>query len=104
MVTTESVLDASVASLTFVKEKSRRNDLDGAGLMTTVFSKNPRSRIQRPADKTEEDEQEDEHLFLGAVSPCGTPELTPFSRFPGMALDTLRSQPAREAVDQAKRV
>lgn len=32
-----AVADASVALVNFVKEKSRRHDLDGSGLMTTVF-------------------------------------------------------------------
>jgi hypothetical protein len=35
-----AVLDASVALVNLVKEKSRRHDLDGAPLMTTVLSKN----------------------------------------------------------------
>ncbi len=33
-----AMLDASVALVNYVKEKSRRHDLDGSGLMTTVFS------------------------------------------------------------------
>ena len=35
-----AVLDASVALVNLVREKSRRHDLDGSGLMSTVFSKN----------------------------------------------------------------
>jgi hypothetical protein len=35
-----AVADASMALLNFVKEKSGRYDLDGASLVTTVFSKN----------------------------------------------------------------
>jgi len=40
-----AVLDASVALVNYVKEKSRKHDLDGSGLMTTVFSKN---RLRNP--------------------------------------------------------
>jgi uncharacterized protein (TIGR02391 family) len=64
-----AVLDASVALVHFVKEKASRHDLDGAGLMTTVFSKNhPVLAFNDLTDKTDEDEQEGMmHLFLGAV-------------------------------------
>jgi uncharacterized protein (TIGR02391 family) len=64
-----AVLDASVALVNMVKEKSRRHDLDGAGLMTTVFSKNnPILAFNDRKDKTDEDEQEGMmHLYLGAV-------------------------------------
>jgi len=64
-----AVLDASVALVNMVKEKSRRHDLDGASLMTTVFSKNkPVLAFNDLKDKTEEDEQEGMmHLFVGAV-------------------------------------
>jgi uncharacterized protein (TIGR02391 family) len=64
-----AVLDASVALVNFVKEKSRRHDLDGAKLMTTVFSKNnPILAFNGLSDQTDEDEQEGMmHLFVGAV-------------------------------------
>jgi len=64
-----AVLDASVALVNFVKEKSRRHDLDGSGLMTTVFSKNnPVLAFNERADRTDEDEQEGMmHLFVGVV-------------------------------------
>jgi uncharacterized protein (TIGR02391 family) len=64
-----AVLDASVALVNYVKEKSRKHDLDGSGLMTTVFSKNnPILAFNDLRDKTDEDEQEGMmHLFLGAV-------------------------------------
>jgi uncharacterized protein (TIGR02391 family) len=64
-----AVQDASIALINFVKEKSRRHDLDGAGLMTTVFSKkNPTLAFNDLKDQTEEDEQEGMmHLFVGAV-------------------------------------
>jgi uncharacterized protein (TIGR02391 family) len=64
-----AVLDASLALVSLVKEKSGRHDLDGAGLMTTVFSKNkPALVFNDLKDKTDEDEQEGMmHLFVGAV-------------------------------------
>ncbi len=64
-----AVLDASVALVNYVKEKSRRHELDGSGLMTAVFSKNnPVLAFNDRKDKTDEDEQEGlMHLFLGAV-------------------------------------
>ncbi|MGD0073377.1 MAG: TIGR02391 family protein [Candidatus Binataceae bacterium] len=36
----QAVLDASIALVNYVKEKSRKHDLDGAALMSTVFSSN----------------------------------------------------------------
>jgi len=39
----EAVFNASKALVNLVKERSGRYDLDGAGLMTTVLSKNTRS-------------------------------------------------------------
>jgi uncharacterized protein (TIGR02391 family) len=64
-----AVLDASVALVNFVKEKSRRHDLDGSKLMGTVFSKNgPVLAFNSLADQTDEDEQEGlMHLFMGVV-------------------------------------
>jgi len=64
-----AVLDASVALVNFVREKSRRHDLDGAKLMSTVFSKNnPILAFNAMAEQTDEDEQEGMmHLFMGAV-------------------------------------
>jgi uncharacterized protein (TIGR02391 family) len=64
-----AVLDAALALENFVKEKSRRHDLTGSGLMTTVFSKNDSIlAINNLADQTDRDEQEGiMHLFLGAV-------------------------------------
>jgi uncharacterized protein (TIGR02391 family) len=64
-----AVLDAAVALVNFVKEKSRRHELDGVPLMTTVFSKNkPVLAFNDLKDKTDEDEQEGiMHLFMGAV-------------------------------------
>jgi len=64
-----AVQDAAIALVNFVKEKSRRHDLDGAGLMTTVFSKkNPILMFNSLKDQTDQDEQEGMmHLFVGAV-------------------------------------
>jgi uncharacterized protein (TIGR02391 family) len=64
-----AVLDAAVALVNFVKEQSRRHELDGVPLMTTVFSKNkPILVFNDLKDKTDEDEQEGMmHLFMGAV-------------------------------------
>lgn len=79
-----AVLDASVALVNFVKEKSRRHDLDGADLMRTVFSKNnPILAINDLKDQSELDEQEGlMHLFEGAVLALRNPrahELSPDS-------------------------
>jgi uncharacterized protein (TIGR02391 family) len=64
-----AVLDAAVALVNYVREKSRRPDLDGAPLMTTVFSKNaPILAFNDLRDQTEQDEQQGMmHLFVGAV-------------------------------------
>jgi uncharacterized protein (TIGR02391 family) len=53
----------------YVKERSGRHDLDGAPLMTAVFSKNaPVLAFNDLKDKTDEDEQLGMmHLFEGAV-------------------------------------
>jgi len=70
-----AVLDASVALVNFVKEKSRRHDLDGAGLMRAVFSKNnPTLAFNDLRDATDLDEQEGlMHLFAGAVMALRNP-------------------------------
>ena len=64
-----AVLDASKALINFVKERSRRDDLDGAPLMRTVFSKNdPVLAFNNLTDQSDLDEQEGMmHLFEGAV-------------------------------------
>ena len=63
------MLDASVALVNFVREKSRRHDLDGANLMRTVFSRNnPILVFNELTDQSDLDEQEGMmHLFEGAV-------------------------------------
>ncbi|MBI3089566.1 MAG: TIGR02391 family protein [Candidatus Tectomicrobia bacterium] len=64
-----AVFDGCVALITLVKEKSGRDDLDGADLMRTVFSaKNPILALNGLNNKTDQDEQEGTmYLFLGAV-------------------------------------
>lgn len=103
-----AVADASVALVNLVKEKSRRHDLDGSGLMTTVFSKNqPILAFNDRRDRTEEDEQEGMmHLFLGAVLALRNPRVhNLLDDSPEMALEyiALLSMLAKR-VDQAKRV
>jgi len=65
----QAVLDASIALVNFVKDKSRRHDLDGATLMRTVFSpNNPIVAFNDLNDQSARDEQEGlMHLFEGAV-------------------------------------
>jgi len=64
-----AVLDASVALVNYVKEKSRQHDLDGASLMRTVFSvNNTILAFNALADQSDRDEQQGlMHLFEGAV-------------------------------------
>jgi uncharacterized protein (TIGR02391 family) len=102
-----AVLDAAVALVNFVKEKSRRHDLDGSGLVTTVFSKNnPILAFNGLKDKTDEDEQEGMmHLFVGAVLALRNPRAhVLLDDSPEMALEyiALISLLAKR-VDQAKR-
>lgn len=65
----EAVFNASKTLVNFVKEKSRKHDLDGSSLMTTVFSKkNPVLAFNELSNQSEADEQEGMmHLFQGAV-------------------------------------
>lgn len=65
----EAVFAGAKALVNFVKERSGRDDLDGAPLMRTVFSKNgPALAFNNLADQTELDQQEGlMHLFEGAV-------------------------------------
>ena len=65
----QAVLDASIALVNFVKERSGKHELDGVGLMTTVFSKNnPILAFNNLSDQSDKDEQEGMmHLFMGAV-------------------------------------
>jgi uncharacterized protein (TIGR02391 family) len=103
-----AVLDASLALVNYVKEKSRRPDLDGAALMTTVFSKNnPILAFNDRKDKADEDEQEGiMHLFVGAVLAVRNPRAHALlDDAPEMTLEYigLISLLAKR-VDQAKRM
>jgi uncharacterized protein (TIGR02391 family) len=74
----------------FVKEKSRRHDLDGAPLMSTVFSaNNPVLAFNALADPTDKDEQQGVmHLFMGAVLALRNPRAhSVFDDSPEMSLD-----------------
>jgi len=65
----DAVFAASKALVNYVKERSGRHDLDGAGLMTTVFSpKTPILAFNDLANQTDLDEQQGMmHLFVGVV-------------------------------------
>lgn len=65
----EAVFAASKALVNYVKERSGRDDLDGAQLMRVVFSRNnPVLAFSDLSDQTGQDEQEGMmHLFEGAV-------------------------------------
>lgn len=65
----EAVFAAAKALVNYVRERSGNNDLDGAALMRTVFSKkNPALTFNDLTDQTDQDEQEGMmHLFEGVV-------------------------------------
>ncbi|MDO8341086.1 MAG: TIGR02391 family protein [Candidatus Woesebacteria bacterium] len=65
----EAVFAAAKALVNFVKERSGQHQLDGSGLMRTVFSRNnPILSFNELQDQTDLDEQEGMmHLFEGAV-------------------------------------
>ncbi len=65
----DAVLSASKSLVNFVKEKTGRDDLDGANLMRTVFSPNsPVLAFNDLSDQTDKDEQEGMmYLYLGVV-------------------------------------
>jgi uncharacterized protein (TIGR02391 family) len=65
----DAVFSASKALVNYVKERSGRDDIDGAGLMRTVFSRNsPVLVFNNLSNATEQDEQEGMmHLFEGIV-------------------------------------
>lgn len=67
--TWDAVFAAAKALINYVKDRSNRHDLDGAPLMTTVFSKkDPILAFNGLANQTDLDEQEGMmHLFEGAV-------------------------------------
>lgn len=64
-----AVLEASIALVNYVKEKSHRHDLDGVALMSTVFSPNsPLVAFNALANQSDKDEQQGlMHMFQGAV-------------------------------------
>jgi uncharacterized protein (TIGR02391 family) len=102
-----AVLDASVALVNFVKEKSRRHDLDGTDLMRKVFSKNnPILAFNNLGDQSELDEQEGlMHLFEGAVLALRNPrahELSPDSPEEALEFIGLLSLLAKQ-LDRAQR-
>lgn len=64
-----AVFEASKSLINYVKEKSKKHDLDGTNLVRTVFSRNkPILSFNKLIDQTDLDEQEGiMHLFEGAV-------------------------------------
>lgn len=86
----QAVLEASIALVNYVKERSRQHSLDGSKLMTTVFSaNNPLLAFNELKDQTDKDEQEGfMHLFIGAVLALRNPRAHAiFDDSPEMALD-----------------
>lgn len=65
----DAVLRGTIALKNYVQEKSGRDDLDGAPLMRTVFSRNsPILAFNDLSDQTAQDEQEGMmHLFEGVM-------------------------------------
>lgn len=103
-----AVLDGAIALINFVKEKSGRHDLDGKGLIQTVFSVNtPILAAADTSDQTGRDEQEGVmHLFEGAVMAVRNPRAHDlFEHDPQTALEyiVLLSLLAKR-VEQAKRI
>ncbi|BBH20442.1 hypothetical protein Back11_17870 [Paenibacillus baekrokdamisoli] len=64
-----AVFEAAKSLINYVKEKSRKHELDGTNLVRTVFSKNkPILTFNKLKDQTDLDEQEGiMHLFEGVV-------------------------------------
>ncbi len=104
----EAVFAASKALIYHVRERSGEHDLDGAGLMTTVFSKNnPLLAFNELKDQTDEDEQQGMmHLYAGAVLALKNPgsHAFPDINSPDRALELIAflSLLAKRA-DEAKR-
>lgn len=103
-----AVLDACVALVNLVKEKSRRHDLDGAPLMREVFSRqNPVLSFNDRKDKTDEDEQEGfMHIFEGVALALRNPRAhtlqddSPETALEYIALTSLLAK----KVEQSKRI
>jgi uncharacterized protein (TIGR02391 family) len=86
----EAVLNASIALVNLVKQKSGQYSLDGAGLMSNIFSANkPVLAFNELKDQTDKDEQEGlMHLFIGAVLALRNPRAHAlFDDSPELALD-----------------
>jgi uncharacterized protein (TIGR02391 family) len=86
----QAVLEASIALVHYVKEKSREHSLDGSRLMSFVFSvDNPVLAFNALADQTDKDEQQGMmHLFIGAVLALRNPRAHAlFDDSPELALD-----------------
>lgn len=103
-----AVFDASLKLEELVQEKSGRHDLNGAGLMTKVFSPNdPIVAFNDLQDRTDRDEQEGMmHLFLGIVLALRNPRAHALSDdLPDQALECLALLSfLAKRLDQAKRV
>lgn len=104
----QAVLDGSIALTNYVKEKSRRHELDGTSLMSAVFSANsPLLAFNALADQTDKDEQQGMmHLFMGAMLALRNPRAhSILDDSPELALDAIAflSMLAKR-LDQAKRV
>jgi len=78
----EAVFAASKALVNFVKERSGQHQLDGTGLVRTVFSRNnPILAFNDLQDQTDTDEQEGMmHLFEGAVLGIRNPGVDSFPK------------------------
>ncbi len=86
----EAVLNASIALVNQVKQKSGQHSGDGSGLMSNVFSANkPTLAFNELRDQTDKDEQEGlMHLFMGAVLALRNPRAHAlFDDSPELALD-----------------
>lgn len=81
----EAVFAAAKALVNYVKERSGQDQLDGTGLMRTVFSRNsPILAFNDLQDQTDLDEQEGMmHLFEGAVLGIRNPGSHSFPEGPG---------------------
>jgi uncharacterized protein (TIGR02391 family) len=104
----QAVLEASIALVNYVKEKSREHLLDGSKLMTRVFSADkPLLAINDLKDPTDRDEQQGfMHLFIGAILALRNPRAHAiFDDSPEIALDYIAflSMLAKR-LDDAKRV
>lgn len=102
-----AVLDAGIALIRYVREKSGRRDLDGADLMNQVFfPKSPVLAFNPRRTQSEKDEQQGLMLlFAGAVAAQRNPRahaLVPDSQEEALESIVLLSFLARR-VDQAKR-